>query len=375
MKKGPPRFFLRFLSCTVAVVLLFGLVSAAVLINGNAPPKNTGPVNPAYGSASTLPSSYDRGITFEYDGQAEFPRSVLVQIREGESSYAVGERLERAGLVRTRYFWNLLSRLDGAFIKTGTYRIDLPASQTEIRAALTGGRQLLLSVTIPEGVTLKKAAAILERAGVCFSGDFLAAASSPSLLAAYKVPGSTMEGYLYPETYFFPGAYPAERVVRTMADTFFKKLRETGGEAAAALSPEELERIVIVASIVEREYRVDEEASVMAGVFYNRIKIGMSLQSCATVEYIITDIQGKPHPKVLYNEDIEIIHPYNTYVIPGLPPGPISLPGKTALAAALRPADTPYLYFRLINEAAGRHYFSSTLDDHISAGQLFVKGY
>jgi UPF0755 protein len=140
------------------------------------------------------------------------------------------------------------------------------------------------------------------------------------------------------------------------------------------MSGSELNRRIIIASIVEREYRVDEEAPLMAGVFYNRLDIGMALQSCATVEYIITEIQGRPHPDVLYTRDIEIRDPYNTYIRPGLPPGPISAPGAVALAAAFQPASSNYLYFRLIDPEAGRHYFSQTLDDHIKAGLLYVKG-
>jgi UPF0755 protein len=158
-----------------------------------------------------------------------------------------------------------------------------------------------------------------------------------------------------------------------MADTFFSRLGEIDG-AALELSPGELERRVIVASIVEREYRVDEEAALMAGVFYNRLEIGMAMQSCATVEYVITEIQGLPHPEVLYTRDTEIRNPYNTYVRPGLPPGPISAPGRVALDAALHPVDSGYLYFRLVDAEAGRHYFSRTLDDHIRAGVLYVKG-
>jgi UPF0755 protein len=366
-KRLPPAlgFALGFLTAALAFVLLFALAAAAFLVYSNAPPKTAiGPDVP----------QDDRGVVFEYAGPDAAARSALVTVNEGESSYAVGARLYRAGIIKNRYFWNVLSRLDGAFVKAGTYRISLPASQMDIRSALVEGQQVLLSVTVPEGVTLKKAARIMEEAGICGAKEFLAAASSQALLDAYHVPGATMEGYLYPDTYFFPGAFPAERAVRKMADTFFEKVREVAPESAA-MSAEKLNEIVIIASIVEREYRINEEAAVMAGVFYNRVKISMPLQSCATVEYIITDIQGKPHPKKLYYEDIEIRHPYNTYVIDGLPPGPISLPGLTALDAAFHPAGTNYLYFRLVNEAAGRHYFSRTNDEHIRAGELFVKGY
>jgi UPF0755 protein len=113
----------------------------------------------------------------------------------------------------------------------------------------------------------------------------------------------------------------------------------------------------------------------MAGVFYNRLSIGMALQSCATVEYVITEIQGRPHPELLYTRDTEIRDPYNTYIRPGLPPGPISAPGAAALRAAFFPEESNFLYFRLVDSEAGRHYFSRTLDDHIRAGVLYVKGY
>jgi len=130
---------------------------------------------------------------------------------------------------------------------------------------------------------------------------------------------------------------------------------------------------IILASIVEREYRLSEEAPRIAGVFWNRLRIGMALQSCATVVYIITEIQGKPHPEILYNRDIEIKHPFNTYLNRGLPPGPIANPGMTALKAVFRPEASRYLYFRLLDPKTGKHYFSESLDEHIKAGSLAVK--
>jgi UPF0755 protein len=298
--------------------------------------------------------------------------AVLVEVREGESAAAVGRRLELAGLIKNRHFWNLLYYLDRQHIKTGIYKLTIPASQLDIRSILISGRQVLTRITIPEGITLKKAARILAAGGICGEEDFLAAAANRETLDAYHVPGETMEGYLYPDTYFFPRGYPAPLVIKTMADTFFERLAEID-PGAPALSPRELNDRVIIASIVEREYRLDTEAALMAGVFYNRLNIGMALQSCATVEYVITEIQGRPHPEALYNRDIEIRDPYNTYARPGLPPGPISSPGSVALDAAFHPLPSDYLYFRLVDPSAGRHYFSTTLDDHIRAGGLYVK--
>jgi UPF0755 protein len=285
----------------------------------------------------------------------------------------VGQRLQEAGIIKNWYFWYLLSYLDNEHIKAGVYSLKIPASQLEIRSVLVSGRQLMVRVTIPEGVSLKKTAAILEGAGICEAPAFLAAAEDREILDAYRVPGATMEGYLYPDTYFFTPEFPASRVVRTMADTFFRRLGELL-PSALSLDPEELNRRVIIASIVEREYRVDDEAPLMAGVFYNRLRIGMALQSCATVEYVITEIQGRTHPERLYDRDTGIRNPYNTYIRPGLPPGPISAPGAVALNAAFNPVSSDYLYFRLVDPAEGRHYFSRTLDAHIRAGVFYLKG-
>jgi UPF0755 protein len=338
----------------IAAFLFFAVLFFSLFIYFNAPPRAAAFIRPG------------EGLRLEDDGSA------YLEVRRGESARSVGKRLEEAGIIRNRYFWYLLSRFDREYIKTGTYRLELPVSQVQLHAMLVSGRQLLRRVTIPEGITLKKMARLFEEAGVCGAAAFLDAAADRETLDRYHVPGETMEGYLYPDTYLFPLDFPSPQVVKTMADTFFDRLAAIDGDYPG-LSPEELDRRVIIASIVEREYRVDEEAALMAGVFYNRLRIGMALQSCATVEYVITEIQGRPHPDVLYSRDTEIQNPYNTYIRPGLPPGPISSPGATALAAAFHPAASDYLYFRLVDAAAGRHYFSRTLDDHIRAAALYVK--
>ncbi|MDR1419238.1 MAG: endolytic transglycosylase MltG [Treponema sp.] len=345
-------FFLIFLTGT-AIFFLVTILGGLIYFNG---------------APTAAPRSLpDNSLRVEGD-------SVLyLEVRKGESAWSVGRRLEEAGIIRNRYFWQLVSRLGREYIKSGVYRLDIPLGQLEIYRILVEGAQMLSRVTFPEGATLKKYARILEEAGICGQAEFLAAASDPAVRAEYHVPGETMEGYLYPDTYFFPLNYPAAMAVRTMAGTFFGRLEEIDPDALE-LSAAELERRVIVASIVEREYRVDEEAPLMAGVFYNRLETGMALQSCATVEYVITEIQGRPHPEVLYTKDTEIRDPYNTYLTPGLPPGPISAPGRVALDAAFHPAESDYLYFRLVDPQAGRHYFARTLDDHIRAGVLYVKG-
>ena len=320
------------------------------------------------------PVQPDRPLASRQDGiKKEANGDYYIEVRKGESAQSVGMRLERAGLISSRHFWYLLCRFGKDFIKTGTYRLEIPASQIAIYRVLVSGRQILHRVTIPEGVTLKKTAKILEEAGICSSGDFLAAARDPAIISRYRIPNATMEGYLYPDTYLFPAEYPASLIIDSMIDTFFERI-ERIDPAVIYMNPQELNQKVIMASIVEREYRVPEEAPLMAGVFFNRLDIGMALQSCATVEYIITEIQNKPHPAVIYNIDLEIRNPYNTYITPGLPPGPISSPGAVALRAAFSPEKSDFLYFRLDDPQSGRHYFSKTFDEHIRAGQLLPKG-
>ncbi|MDR0628932.1 MAG: endolytic transglycosylase MltG [Treponema sp.] len=349
--------------CLIGMGVLFSAVAIGGFMYFNAPPDSVSmPADPREAEIPRPAKAYPR----------------FFEVYAGESALSVGKRLKDAGIIRSHYFWYILSRLDKGYIKAGTYQLELPASQMAIRSILVTGAQFLTRVTIPEGVTLKKMAKILAAAEICEADAFLAATEDADLRAAYQIPGETMEGFLYPDTYFFPRDYPAPLVVKAMADTFFRRiaaLSDMKGESPGKpLSPEALYRKVIIASIVEREYRVDEEAPLMAGVFYNRLDMGMALQSCATVEYVITEIQGRPHPEVLYTRDTEIQDPYNTYIRTGLPPGPIAAPGAIALNAAFNPIRKEYLYFRLVDGTAGRHYFSRTLDDHIRAGALYVKG-
>ena len=349
---------LLFAAFLLGAVLCAGLAAVGVVVYCNGPPPLQLPIT---GDGITVDESEGSGAVVRFE------------VRRGESAQSVGQRLADAGIIRGRYFWAALCRFDPEPVKIGTYRLELPAGQMAIHRILVSGRQILMRVTVPEGLTLKKTAQLMEEAGVCPAEDFLAAAFDAAITVLYQIPGVSMEGYLFPDTYLFPPEYPAPKAVQAMADNFFARIGEID-EKAQAISPEELNKLVILASIVEREYRLDAEAPVMAGVFFNRLNIGMALQSCATVEYVITEIQGKPHPEVLLTRDTEIRDPYNTYIRPGLPPGPISAPGAVALKAVFSPAENNYLYFRLVDPASGRHYFSNTLDDHIRAGALYLKG-
>jgi len=297
----------------------------------------------------------------------------IFTVEKGDSAATIGEELERRGFVRSSLAFIALARLEGegASLQAGSYRVEPGMGARDILEMLVSGRQSMTRVTVPEGYTLSQIAALVQELGVARSEDFLASARSRQLLAELGIPGTSAEGYHFPDTYFFSSDYPAEGVVRAMAGAFFKRLASI--PESASLSPDELRERVIVASIVEREYKDAEEAPLMASVFYNRLKIGMALQSCATVVYVLTERQGKPHPDVILDRDLKIADPYNTYAQRGLPPGPISNPGFTALEAAFRPERTSYLYFRLTDGDSGRHHFSATLEEHIDARRLYIK--
>jgi UPF0755 protein len=297
----------------------------------------------------------------------------LFTVAKGDSAQTIAESLAGKGLIRSALAFRLLARLEGigSSLKAGTYRIGPEMGSKRILDEFVSGKQALCRVTVPEGYTLTQAAALLEQAAGVGKEGFLEAARSPALLAELGIPAESAEGYLFPDTYFFPAGYQAEGVVRAMVKAFRDRLSSI--PESASLSPRELHQRLILASIIEREYKSPDEAALMASVFYNRLKIGMALQSCATVVYVITDRLGKPHPEVIYDRDLKIDDPYNTYEHRGLPPGPISNPGLTSLRAAFYPAASKFLYFRLMNAQAGTHHFSISLEEHLDARNLFIK--
>ena len=298
----------------------------------------------------------------------------LFTIGRGENLSRISRELKAQGFIRSALFLDVLGRLrgtQGAF-KAGSYRIPAGASTRSVHNLLVQGAESMDKVTIPEGWTASKIARHLQALGVCPASDFEAAVHSPSTAAELGIKGDSLEGYLFPDTYLVPRPFPATAMVRLMVGTFFDTVGvlDPGWKE---MGPSSLRDTVILASIVEREYQVADEAPVIASVFNNRLKRNIGLESCATLEYIITEIQQKAHPEYITIADEKIDSPYNTYKWAGLPPGPISNPGRVALEAAFHPARTDYLYFVLRDPEAGRHYFSRNLNEHNQAKYLYLK--
>ncbi len=295
----------------------------------------------------------------------------LFSVGKGESLYAVSDNLYAEGYIRSPLLLKLISRVSGtdSSIKTGQYMIKPGMSTFDIHSLIVSGSGVLYKVTIPEGLTMSAIADILSEKGITDRDEFLEAVKDSEILKKYNIPAASLEGFLYPDSYLFPASYPAEKAAEYMVENFF----ENTGSLSGSMTAEEVYEKVILASIIEREYRVEKEASLIASVFVNRLQQGIPLGSCATVEYVITEIRGEPHPEYLTYDDIKIDSEYNTYIHPGLPPGPISNPGMVALKAAFNPEESDYLYFLLKDREKGEHYFSKRLSEHNRARVLYLK--
>lgn len=302
-----------------------------------------------------------------------------VEVPSGTSAKKIAAVLKEDGLIRSQTAFYLCARysaLRAVFagsaalfsLKSGVYILSSDMSLARIFEILSSGQQEFIRVVIPEGLTVSKIALRLESAGVCSAKDFTDSCRNAALLAEFQIAAESFEGYLFPDTYFFTPAMNAESVVSIMAETFFEKIKNIPG--FSAFSPQQLNDTVILASIIEREYRLDEEAPLIASVFKNRLAHNIGLYSCATIEYILTEIEGREHPDVITYNDITIDSPYNTYKWAGLPPGAISNPGEVALNAAAHPAETDYYYFRITDAEKGKHVFSRTFSTHINEGYV-----
>lgn len=215
-----------------------------------------------------------------------------------------------------------------------------------------------VKVTIPEGFELREIAALLEEKGIVSKSDFLSELQNGKFDYDFLPRGNHYEGYLFPATYDLSPEMTPHQIIEMMLGRFDIMLTDEYKARANELGYS-INDIVTMASIIEREAALPAERPIISSVFYNRLNIGMKLQSCATVEYIL-----EKRKSVLSVDDTKIDSPYNTYLHPGLPPSPIASPGEESFKAALYPADTDYLYF--VADGSGGHRFSKTYEEHLS---------
>ncbi len=295
-------------------------------------------------------------------------QTVLIDATETKSFNEIAQSLQSQGLIRNGFTFRLLARLQhkDTLVKAGEYEISPSMSPQQILNKLVRGEMFTRRVTVKEGMTIADISAALEQAGIISRAAFDAAAHDTQLLLEEGIEATSFEGYLFPETYQFPRNTTARKIIKTMHEQLQKRWLPDWAQRAEIYAMS-THQVLTLASIIEKESGNFEEQPVISSVFHNRLKRGMRLQADPTVIYGIPNFNGN-----ITKQDLNTLTPYNTYMIDGLPPGPIANPGIAAIKAALFPTDTNFLYF--VGNGDGKHIFSETLSDHNDAVNEFQRG-
>ncbi len=297
-------------------------------------------------------------------------RVFLVQY--GDSLTKVAKRLEKENLIRSELVFRVIAKKKktATQIKPGEYLFSPSQSPEQILDDLVKGRYLAYELLIPEGYDIFDIAKKVDELGLDKKENFLKAATDVFLLEEMGINATSVEGYLFPAKYRFQMGAKSDYIIRQMVLNFSKMLgREIKFSELLSTNKEEMQKILILASIVEKESIAEEERPIIAGVFFNRLRLGMPLQADPTVIYglKVTDKWDNNISK----KDLSAANDYNTYTLNGLPKSPICNPGISAIKAVMNPKETKYLYF--VSKNNGAHYFSKTLSEHNNAVNKYQK--
>jgi len=281
----------------------------------------------------------------------------FVEVAPGSSTPAIGRQLESAGIIRSRYAFDLMRLWKRGTLRAGEYRFDHAATVPDVYARITRGDVYTIAVTIPEGESIFEIAGRLEQAGFGPRQGFLdAAVEQKALIEDLDPRARSLEGYLFPDTYHFPRKFTPVQICATMVRRFRVIATQIGLKG-------NMHQVVTMASLVERETAVDAERPMVASVFENRLAKNMPLMTDPAVIYGL-EMEGRWRGSI-YQSDLKLDTPYNTYLHAGLPPGPVANPGMRSLRAAMHPAHTDYLYFVAAGASPqGRSLFASTIEEH-----------
>ena len=294
-------------------------------------------------------------VNYRYEATPKGEAAETVfEVPRGSGLSSIAARLEKDGLIKSAFVFKLVTKLRGneANFKAGEFIITQPASMSKIYETLAEGKAVLYPFTAPEGLTSAQIMRAMERIET-LTGD---------------MPETPAEGTMLPETYMTPRGMSRSALVKKMQDAQTKIIDELWDKRQEGLPLKTKEEAIILASIVEKETGVGAERDVVAGVFINRLKIGMKLQTDPTIIYGIS--KGEPlynkrgQRRTLYRSEIDRKTPWNTYQIDGLPPTPICNPGAKAISAVLQPAKTEYLFF--VADGSGGHVFAKTNREHVN---------
>lgn len=295
-------------------------------------------------------------------------KEVVVTIPKGASLSQVAKILQDNGIIRSGLIFKLVAFIRGEQrrVKAGDYLLKTSSDPGEVLDLLISGKTLMITLTVPEGYNIFQIAELFEQTGISSRDEMLAVARDKSFIAELGLDGVSLEGYLFPDTYFLRSSEKGDpkvllrRMVQRFRDVYDKQVKATAEQFGWTPL-----QVVTLASLIEKEAKASEHALVSA-VFHNRLRLNMKLQSDPTVIYGL-----KPMGSKITRADLDRKHPYNTYQNVGLPPGPIANPGKESLLAAVAPADVDYLYF--VSKNDGTHQFSNTLQEHNRWVNLYQK--
>ena len=293
---------------------------------------------------------------------------VVIEVKKGGGLNNISSLLHQKGLIKDPQAFKLLALIKGVVsnLKAGEYRLSPAMTQVEILNKISRGLVIQHSVTIPEGYNVYEIGDLLQKNNITKKDTFIARAFDPEIINKLGFNTNSLEGYLFPETYFFEKNVSDYDIIKKMAATFKKKIMTHEIMATVKKSKLSFHNIVTLASIIEKETGKEEERPLISAVFHNRLRKKMRLQSDPTVIYSIKNFDGNIRKK-----DLKIDSPYNTYRYGGLPPGPIANPGLSSIKTALNPAKVGYLYF--VSKKNGEHKFSSTLKEHNRAVLKYQK--
>ncbi|RZB32100.1 MAG: UPF0755 protein [Desulfobacteraceae bacterium Eth-SRB1] len=282
----------------------------------------------------------------------------IVMIKPGQRFTATLNGLKNAGVIKNPIKFEMLARIKryDKKIKAGEYLLSSSMPPIKILETLASGKVRLYKMTVPEGYNMRQIASIVARAKFATETNFLSAATDSSFVHELGIDAETLEGYLFPDTYYFPKNITSKKIITTMVKRFRSIFTPEFNKQAKKLNLT-IHQVVTLASIIEKETGASFERPIISSVFHNRLRKRMRLESDPTVIYCIKNFDGNITRKHLSEQT-----PYNTYQIRGLPPGPIANPGLKAIEAALFPEDTNFLYF--VSKRDRTHKFSTNIADH-----------
>jgi len=290
----------------------------------------------------------------------------IMQIDPGMGVINIGSILEKKGFIRNALAFQLVSILNGSdrSLKAGNYLINSDMSMLQIIRLIASGDNVLYRFTIPEGFTALEIAGLWEQKGFGNASDFIRELNDPEIAKKYNISSVNLEGYLFPDTYLIPHSLTEHEAINMMIEQFNRKVPEIIGAKSKNINLSNYE-IISLASIIEKEAKVENERPLISAVFHNRLRLDQKLESCATVLYSL----GYPDRKLTYNDLRDVSSDYNTYVYKGLPPGPICNPGLNSIIAAVNPSKDKYLYF--VSKNDGTHYFTENYNDFLRAKKKY----